>query len=140
MCCILLGLVLNLPVPNRNVSPHLIAAVHMVLDFIYLAQFGAHSSTSLMHLESSLTHIHNNKDIFVNLKICEHFNMPKIHGLMYYSPSIHLFGTTDNYNTEQMEQLQVDLTKWAFSATSNKDENSQMTTWNIHHENVQVHK
>ncbi|KAF8269647.1 hypothetical protein EI94DRAFT_1897314, partial [Lactarius quietus] len=128
MCHILLGLMLDLPIPNRQVSPHLLMAVCALLDFIYLAQFPAHTSTSLMHLEDSLTQFHKNKDIFVNLGICDNFNVPKIHSLLHYSPSICLFGTTDNYNTEQTEHLHIDYMKHAFAATNKKDVKSQMTT------------
>jgi hypothetical protein len=65
---------------------------------------------------------HNNKEVFVNLGIWENVNGPKIHSLMHCSPSICLFDTNDNYNTEQTEQLHIDLTKWAFSAMNKKDE------------------
>ncbi|KAH9056273.1 hypothetical protein EDB87DRAFT_1545019, partial [Lactarius vividus] len=72
---------------------------------------------------------HNNKAVFVDLGVCEHFNIPKLHSLMHYSPSIALFGTTDNYNTEQTERLHIDFTKDAYHATNHKDEYPQMTLW-----------
>jgi hypothetical protein len=40
-----------------------------------------------------------------------------------------LFGTTDNYNTEQSERLHIDFAKDAYHATNHKDEFSQMTKW-----------
>ena len=92
-----------------------------------------------MRLEDSLSHFHNNKDVFIDLGVCEHFNLPKIHSLIHYSPSIRLFGTTDNYNTEQTERLHIDLTKDAYRTTNHKDEYSQMTTWLERHEKVQDH-
>ncbi|KAG1821445.1 hypothetical protein EV424DRAFT_1539024 [Suillus variegatus] len=42
---------------------------------------------------------------------------------------IRTFGTTDNYNTEYMEQLHIDLAKDAYRATNHKDEFIQMTKW-----------
>ena len=65
--------------------------------------------------------------------------MPKIHSLTHYTASIRLFGTTDNYNTEQTERLHIDTTKDAYDATNHKDEYSQMTTWQERREKVQVH-
>ncbi|KAN0131614.1 hypothetical protein V8E53_010456 [Lactarius tabidus] len=129
MSCILLGLVLDLPVPNGQVSPH----------FLFLAQLPSHLSHTLARLEDSLSRFHNNKEVFVDLGICNHFKIPKIHSLLHYTPSIRLFGTTDNYNTEQTERLHIDTTKDAFGATNHKDEYSQMTTWVEHREKVQRH-
>jgi hypothetical protein len=46
-----------------------------------------------------------------------------------YALLIQLFGTTDNYNTEQSECLHIDFTKDTYRATNHKDEYSQMTKW-----------
>ena len=139
MSRILLGLVLDLPVPSGQVSPRITAVVRALLDFLYLAQLPSHTSTTIMRLEDSLSRFHNNKDIFVDLGVREHFNLPKIHSLLHYSPSIRLFGTTDNYNTEQTKRLHIDLTKDAYRVTNHKDEYSQMTTWLERREKVQDH-
>ena len=82
---------------------------------------------------------HNNKAVFVDLSIRQNFNIPKFHSLLHYTSSIHLFGTTDNYNTEQSERLHIDLAKNAFRATNRKDEYAQMTTWLECCEKVQQH-
>jgi hypothetical protein len=66
-------------------------------------------------------------------------NIPKIHSLIHYHQSITLFGTTDNYNTEQTERLHIDYTKGAFEASNWKDEFPQMTTWMERQEKVQQH-
>ena len=111
----------------------------MFLNFLYLAQLPSHTSNTLHCLEDSLANFHTNKLIFVDLGIREHFNIPKIHSLIHYSASITLFGTTDNYNTEQTEHLHIDLAKDAYRATNRKGKYSQMTTWLEHHEKVQQH-
>jgi hypothetical protein len=140
MSRIILGLIMGVPLPNGQVSPRLISFVRAVLDFLYLAQLPSHTTTSLsQRFEGSLTRFHNNKDIFLDLGVREHFNLPKIHSLLHFGPSIHLFGTTDNYNTEQTERLHIDLTKEAYRATNRKDEYDQMTTWLERREKVQVH-
>jgi hypothetical protein len=117
ICCILLGLVVDLPVPGGNVSLWVLAVVHTLLDFIYLAQFPAHSPTSVTRVDDSIARFHDNKDVFLDFGICKHFNLPKIHSLLHYSLSIQLFGTTDNYNTEQTERLHINFTKDAYESS-----------------------
>ena len=88
MSWILLGLILDLPLPDRQVSPRLIRTVRALLDFLFLAQFPSHTSGTIECLNDSLARFHNNKDVFIDLGICYHFNMPKIHSMIHYTPSI----------------------------------------------------
>ena len=139
MSRLLLGLIRDLPVPNGQVSPRISAAVHALLDFLYLAQLPSHSPHTLARMDDSLSRFHDNKDVFVDLGIRTHFKISKIHSLIHYIPSIRLFGTTDNYNTEQTERLHIDKIKDAYGATNHKDEYNQMTTWEGRREKVQLH-
>ncbi|KAI9432881.1 hypothetical protein BJY52DRAFT_1422843 [Lactarius psammicola] len=139
MCWILLGLIVDLPLPSGEAPSRIIRTIHMLLDFLYLAQLPSHTTDTLLHLEESLARFHDNKEVFVDLGIREHFNIPKVHGLLHYKSSITLFGTTDNYNTEQTEQLHIDFTKDAYHATNHKDEYPQMTSWLEHHKKIQQH-
>ena len=136
----LLGLVMDLPVPNAQVSPQrIVAAVRAILDFLFLAQFPSHSASTLTRLDDALARFHDNKDVFVDLGIRNHFNLPKIHSMIHYSSSIRLFGTTDNYNTEQTERIHIDVIKDAYKETNHKDETIQMATWQQRREKIQVH-
>ena len=129
MSRLLLGLVLDLPLPSGQFSPRLNTAVHALLDFLFLAQFPSHTSHTIACLEASLDRFHNSNDIFFKLGIRDHFNLPKLHSLVHYTPSIRLFGTTDSYNMEQTERLHIDLTKDAYCVSNCKDKYGQMTTW-----------
>jgi hypothetical protein len=51
-----------------------------------------------------------------------------------------LFGTTDNYNTENSERLHIDFAKDAYRATNHKDEYPQMTLWLERKEKVLRHQ
>ena len=136
----LLRLILNLPVPSgQNLTQRIVKVVRAVLDFLFLAQLLSHSTSTLTRLDDALSHFHNNKDVFVDLGIQKHFNLPNIHSLIHYSSSIRLFRTTDNYNTEQTEQIHIDVIKDAYKATNHKDETVQMATWQQHCEKIQVH-
>ncbi|KAI9436431.1 hypothetical protein H4582DRAFT_2112092 [Lactarius indigo] len=139
MCRILIGLIVDVSLPGGRVPSRVVRATRALLDFIYLAQFLSHTAQTLQRLEDSLATFHQNKDIFVDVGIRENFNIPKLHSLLHYGHSITLFGTTDNYNTEQTERLHIDFTKDAYRATNRKDEYPQMTAWVERREKVQAH-
>jgi hypothetical protein len=70
------------------VSPEVICAVCGVLDFIYYSHFESHTSKSLEKLDEAWAAFHQNTQIFVELCICEHFNIPKIHASKHYVDAI----------------------------------------------------
>jgi hypothetical protein len=139
MCVILLGLIIDLPLPGAVNSLRMLKAVCALLDFLYLAQFTSHTSETIHRLQDSLAAFHNNKAIFVDLGVRDHFNIPKLHSLTHYESSIRLFGTMDNYNTEQSERLHIDMAKDAYCVTNHKDEYSQMMNWLERREKVERH-
>jgi hypothetical protein len=139
MCALLLGLVVDLPIPGGWDPTRLVRAVRALLDFLYLAQHQCHTTETIDQLQDALSAFHSNKAIFVDLGIREHFNIPKIHSLTHYVSSIQLFGTCDNYNTEQTERLHIDFAKEAYRATNRKDIYSQMTTWLQRREKILLH-
>jgi hypothetical protein len=104
-----------------------------------LAQLPSHTTETLLRLQESLESFHVNKAVFIELETREGFNIPKFHSMLHYSSSIVLFGTTDNYNTEQTERLHIDYTKNAFRASNRKDVYPQMTAWLKRRERVQQH-
>ncbi|KAH9061974.1 hypothetical protein EDB87DRAFT_391243 [Lactarius vividus] len=118
MCRILIGLIVDIPLPGGQAPSRVVRATRALLDFICLAQFPSHTTQTLKCLEDSLATFHQNKDVFVDVGVREHFNIPKLHSLLHYGYSIGLFGTTDNYNTEQTERLHIDFTKDAYRATN----------------------
>jgi len=139
MCSILLGLIVDLPIPGGWDSTRLVRAVRALLDFLYLAQHQCHTSETIDHMRDALSAFHDHKAIFTDLEVREHFNIPKFHSLTHYVSSILLFGTTDNYNTEQSERLHIDFAKDAYRATNRKDIYPQMTTWLQRREKILLH-
>ena len=134
---ILLGLIVDQPVPGGLDSSRVVRATRALLDFAFLAQYKSHTSESISKMQDHLIEFHENKAIFFDLGVRTQFNLPKLHSLSHYKSSISLFGTADNYNTEQSERLHIDLTKDAYRATNHKEEYSQMTTWLERREKVQ---
>ncbi|KAH9003605.1 hypothetical protein EDB83DRAFT_2509552 [Lactarius deliciosus] len=100
MCRILLGLIVDLPLPSGQVTSRIVRSLP------------SQTTDTITQLDEALARFHSNK---------AHFNIP--------NTSIALFGTTDNYNTEQTEWLHIDFTKDTYRATNHKDEYPQMTTW-----------
>ncbi len=137
MCSILMGLVVDLPVPGGMDSARIVKAVCALLDFLFLAQYESHTSDTISRMQDQLRQFHENKVVFLDLSMRMQFNLPKLHSLSHYTSSIELFGTTDNYNMEQLERLHIDLVKDAYCATNHKEEYSQMTKWLERREKVQ---
>jgi len=129
MCSILLGLILDLPIPGGLDPSRVVRASRALLDFLYLAQLQCHTTETLKQLEGAISAFHENKAVFIDIGVRNHFEIPKLHSLMHYASSIRRFGTTDNYNTEQSERLHIEFAKNAYRATNHKDEYPQMMVW-----------
>ena len=107
---------------------------------MYLAQYPIYTYDTLVLLEEALIQFHENKSIFVDMGINDSFNLPKLYFAKHYIDPVKLFGTTNNYNTEYMESLHIDLAKHAYAATNYKDEFTQMTIWLERKEKVHCHE
>jgi hypothetical protein len=129
MCRILLGLVIDIPLPGGLSNVRLIRTVRALLDFVYLARYPVHTDDTLELLDDTLACFHDAKDIFVDLGIRKGFNIPKLHFMQHYTMFIRLYGTTDNFDTAYTERLHIDFAKDAYAGTNHKDEFTQMAKW-----------
>ncbi|KAN0075394.1 hypothetical protein V8E55_011417 [Tylopilus felleus] len=84
ICRILLGLIVGIPLQNGFLAQRLTRAVRALLDFLYLAQYPMHTSSTLTLLQNALKQFHDNKAIFVELGVRSHFKLPKLHSLNHY--------------------------------------------------------
>ena len=143
------------------VNPQTVRATRSLLDFIYLAQYQSHSDDTLGYLEEALKLFHTDKNVFIFLNAresmysppfnlsCPHdtdlilagdnFNLPKLHSLLHYVPSITEIGTTDNCNTETTERLHIDYAKEAYRASNKKEFMPQMIIWLSRVEKIERH-
>ncbi|KAF8661336.1 hypothetical protein AX16_001431 [Volvariella volvacea WC 439] len=149
---IILGLIIGalLPTPPSSSPPvqadsvlrtWLLRAVRGLLDFVHIAQYPVHTSSSLAAMDDALKGFHDHKEVFVLLGIRDGFdNIPKLHAIRHYARSMKLYGTLDNFNTESTERLHFDLAKDAYDATNHKDEIPQMTRWLERREKVVRHQ
>jgi hypothetical protein len=127
---ILLGIVIGV-LPSRAIT-----VVQALLDFIYLSRLQMQTSKTLDGLEQCLKTFHENKEIIVELKIRDHFNIPKLHAIMHYVNCIRALGSADGYNTESPERLHIDFAKEAYRASNKRDYMEQMALWLQQHEAV----
>ncbi|RPD72981.1 hypothetical protein L226DRAFT_546761 [Lentinus tigrinus ALCF2SS1-7] len=139
ICKFLLALIVGLPLRDGMSPVRLVRAVHALLDFLYLAQYPAHTSDTLRELRAALERFHQHKSVFVDLGIRTNWKIPKLHSLDHYGDSIKLFGTTDNCDTQYTERLHIDFAKDAYRATNCKDELPQMTVWLERREKILRH-
>lgn len=140
MARILLGLIVDMPLPGGYSPVRLVCAVRAMLDFLYLAQYPLHSTETLDQLENALQRFHANKSIFLDLGICKDWEIPKLHWLDHYRSTMENLGTADNFNTEYTERLHIDMAKDAYEATNGKDIYPQMTLWLERKEKILRHE
>jgi hypothetical protein len=120
------------------VDKKVLTAVCGILDFIYYAQYRTHTDETLAHMHAALTSFHASKRIFIDLRVHEHFNIPKIHSMIHYIDAIRFLGTADGFNTELPERLHINLAKRAYHASNCCDYVMQMTTWLQRQESIHI--
>ncbi|PSR97382.1 hypothetical protein PHLCEN_2v4327 [Hermanssonia centrifuga] len=140
ICRVLLGLIIDMRLPENLHPGRLVLAVRAMLDFVYLSQYPVHSGDSLNSLQDALRQFHTNKDVFLDLGIRSHFNFPKLHFPQHYRFLIESLGSADNFNTEYTERLHIDFAKDAYRASNHKDEFPQMTLWLERKEKILRHE
>ena len=59
-----------------------------LLDFIYISQYPSHNKDSLGYLQEALEQYHANKHILIDIGVCEHFSIPKLHSMQHYTECI----------------------------------------------------
>ncbi|KAL0059745.1 hypothetical protein AAF712_013505 [Marasmius tenuissimus] len=135
----LLSIIIDIPLPGGFSAVRIIRCVRGLIDFLYLAQYPTHTDETLSLLSDALERFHANKNIFVDLDIRPHFQLPKLHFLNHYIWKIRHFGSLDNSDTQYTERLHIDMTKDAYRASNRKDEFVQMTKWLERKEKVMRH-
>lgn len=99
-------------------------------DFLYLAQYRSHSTTTLDYLDQSLKVFHSLKRIFIingarrgkkKKSIIRHFCIPKLAGLHMYPYHIPRMGTSVQFSTEITETCHQTMAKAPYKATNGRD-------------------
>lgn len=117
-------------------DPRVIKAARAILDFIYLAHYPSHSTSTLEQMQRALQDFHTHKQVFLDLGIRSNFNIPKLHWMQHYIASIIDFGSCDGLSTETSERLHIDVAKLAYRASNRKAYIQQMVVWLTRREKV----
>jgi hypothetical protein len=80
-------------------------------------------------MQDALDTFHANKNVFIELRIQNHFNIPKLHSMLHYIESVYSLGSVDGFNSEHPERLHIDYAKSAYRASNRVDYYAQMTKW-----------
>ncbi|KAF8804478.1 hypothetical protein BYT27DRAFT_7258947 [Phlegmacium glaucopus] len=121
------------------VSDEVLTVVRAVIDFIYFSQLHSHTTKTLAYLQRCLETFHAHKDVFIELGVHEHFNIPKLHNIQHYIDAIRSLGSADGYNTELPERLHIDFAKDAYLASNKRDFLEQMAIWLQRQEAIFLH-
>ncbi|CDO74524.1 hypothetical protein BN946_scf184846.g5 [Trametes cinnabarina] len=109
-----------------------------VMVFPDVAHYPSHTTSTLEQMAAALETFHANKDVFIEMGIRQHFNIPKVHWLNHYIASIIDFGSCDGLSTEISERLHIDFAKMAYRASNRKEYIRQMVVWFSRREKSEV--
>ena len=121
------------------VDSRVLKVARAAIDFIYYAQYQSHTDNTLARMQEALDIFHLHKDVFVELRPGDDFNIPKLHSMLHYIDSIRSLGSADGYNTESPERHHIDYAKEAYRASNGVDYVAQMTKWLQRREAVDRH-
>jgi hypothetical protein len=68
--------------------------------------------------------------------VIPHFNIPKLHNAHHLVEQVLAKGLADNYSTETVEHLHIDMLKVPFAATNWKGWKDQTIWWLVHHDTI----
>ncbi|KAG8798922.1 hypothetical protein FRC16_006244 [Serendipita sp. 398] len=129
---VLVSVVVGSPKINTSV----LRALRAFHDFLYLAQYRSHSTSTLQYLKEALETFHEFKDAFIKTGarrgkngIIQHFRIPKMAGLHSYAYHIPLMGTSVQFSTEITETCHQEMAKAAYKATNRKNFFQQMAAY-----------
>ncbi|KAI9509936.1 hypothetical protein F5148DRAFT_1274983 [Russula earlei] len=111
-----------------------------LLDFITYAGYRRHTTRTLLCIEQALEVFHSHKHVLIDLGVCEHFNIPKVHSMQHYVAGIKRLGSADGFNMESSECLHIDYAKRAFKASNHRNYIMQMAQWIQRQEAIFINK
>jgi hypothetical protein len=119
-----------------NLDGRAIRCLRAFHDFLYLAQYRSHSTTTLGYLSKALNVFHSLKNVFINnggrrgkKNVINHFRIVKLSALHMYAYHIPLMGTSPQYSTEITETCHQLMAKVAYKATNHRNFVVQMCSF-----------
>jgi hypothetical protein len=106
------------------------------MECIYLAQLPTQSDHSLQAYRTAYNELMEDRWGWVDNgtrkgkdRVIPHFHIPKLHVVRHLEEHVRLKGTADNYSTETMEHLHIDMVKDAYRASNRREWKRQTMRW-----------
>lgn len=117
---------------HDNVTPGILTAMRGLMDFIYMAQYDCHSTTTLYYLQDALETFHRHKKhiaasgVRKGMRRNDSFNIPKLELMQHVRRLIEQLGSTPQFSSEQTERCHIDMAKIPYKSTNRKEFAEQM--------------
>jgi hypothetical protein len=119
-----------------NLGSDAIRCLRAFHNFLYLAQYRSHSTTTVRYMEQALDTFHSLKGVFIRNGArrgkngtTKHFLIPKLSNLHMYTYHIPRMGTSVQFSTEITETCHQSMAKMAYKATNRKNFFVQMCAY-----------
>jgi hypothetical protein len=118
-----------------QMKPEILRNIRAFHDFIYLAQYRSHSTSTLRYLAEALAKFHATKHVWIDEEVrygekastqMDHFNIPKLAMLHAFVTHVPEMGASPQFSTEVTEYNHQFMAKTAYKATNRKDFPVQM--------------
>ncbi|KAI0057711.1 hypothetical protein BV25DRAFT_1811991 [Artomyces pyxidatus] len=119
-------------------EPRVVMAACAVLDFIYMSHFPSHSTSTVIELRQAHTDFHRHKQVFLDIGSHKDFNIPKVHSMNHYCPSIIEYCSCLGNSTEISERLHIDQAKMGYRASNRRGYIKQMVVWLTRQEKIDL--
>lgn len=128
-------------VPGLSVKDQfdLSSATRALIDFAYLAEYRQHDEDTLGEMQSSLNMWDKYKDVFIRLTWRDDLNLPKVHGIQHYIPSIRRVGSLKYLSTDDSEKSHIYVAKRPFESSNKRDPKGQMVTIYDRWDKIRLH-
>jgi hypothetical protein len=125
------------------ITEEVIHATHAAMDCIYLAQLPTQSDHSLSAYQAAYNQFMKDQWGWVRNgtrkgkdRVIPHFHIPKMHVIRHLEEHVRMKGSADNYSTETMEHLHIDMVKDAYRASNRREWKEQTARWLTRREKI----
>ncbi|KAG9118701.1 hypothetical protein FRC07_006659, partial [Ceratobasidium sp. 392] len=125
-----------------KINEEVTRATQAGIDCVYLAQLPTQSDRSLEAYQAAHTRLMEDRWGWVRngtrrgkKVVIPHFNIPKMHVIRHLDDHVRRKGSADNFSTETMEHLHVDV-KDAYRASNRREWKKQTTRWLTRRERI----
>ncbi|TFK60533.1 hypothetical protein BDN72DRAFT_939822 [Pluteus cervinus] len=110
-----------LPAIDGLVPPGMVRAVHAFTEFCYLVRRSVIEEDDLDQLDTLLETFHREREVFRELGIRDHFNLPRQHSMCHYRLLIQRFGAPNGLCSSITESKHIEAVKNPYRRTNRNE-------------------